>query len=110
MTSEKSFPLQIKIGEVAENILERLGFNVRPEGQTNESNVRRAPLPSSLLQQDDLNAIVDEAGQNRIDLTVSNYISSVLSSFSFAPTTYFLILYHSLWKHCMTINLIVQQI
>ncbi|KAF8353843.1 lpr-4 [Pristionchus pacificus] len=68
--TEKANPKdKIKIGEVAENILERLGFNVRPEGQTNESNVRRAPLPSSLLQQDDLNAIVDEAGQNRIDLT-----------------------------------------
>ncbi|GMT06257.1 hypothetical protein PENTCL1PPCAC_28431 [Pristionchus entomophagus] len=67
-TGEASPKDKVKIGEVAENILERLGFNVRPEGQQGSSNLRRAPLPSSLLQSDALNELVDEAGQNKIDL------------------------------------------
>lgn len=59
----------MKIGEVAETILDRLGFNVR--GSQDSSSLRRAPLKSTLFQSDDITNIVDEAAQNRVDLQAS---------------------------------------
>ncbi|KAJ1350759.1 hypothetical protein KIN20_006637 [Parelaphostrongylus tenuis] len=56
-------PELVKVGEVAESILNRLGF-----GNKDNTNVRKAPLSSSLYQTDDLNAVIAEASANRIDL------------------------------------------
>ncbi|KAE9415464.1 hypothetical protein Angca_000557 [Angiostrongylus cantonensis] len=53
----------VKVGEVAESILNRLGFGIK-----DNKNVRRAPLSSSLYQTDDLNAVIAEASANRVDL------------------------------------------
>ncbi|KAI1732370.1 LiPocalin-Related protein [Ditylenchus destructor] len=49
---------------VANGILEKLGLNMGGR------EIRRQPdpLPSSLYQSDDLNAVINEASQNRIDL------------------------------------------
>lgn len=51
----------VKIGQVADSILERLGFN-----GGDPKNIRRAP--SSFYQSDDLNSVINEAGANRVDL------------------------------------------
>ncbi|WKY17020.1 hypothetical protein Q1695_001553 [Nippostrongylus brasiliensis] len=56
-------PDLVKVGEVAESILNRLGINMKED-----KNVRRAPVPSALYQADDLNAVIAEANANRVDL------------------------------------------
>ncbi|CAD6193028.1 unnamed protein product [Caenorhabditis auriculariae] len=55
----------VRVGQVAESILEKLGFSTR-----DEKDIRRAPLPSSILQSEDLSALVAdaEANANRVDL------------------------------------------
>uniref|UniRef100_A0A914C622 Lipocalin domain-containing protein n=1 Tax=Acrobeloides nanus TaxID=290746 RepID=A0A914C622_9BILA len=52
-----------RLSNLANSVLERLGL-AAGEG----SSVRRKPLPSTLYQTDDLDEIVNEASQNRIDL------------------------------------------
>ena len=52
-----------KVSEVANEFLERLGITY--EGREVR---RKEPLPSTLYQSDDVNAIINEADQNRIDL------------------------------------------
>lgn len=52
-----------KVASYASRVLENLGMSM--DGK----DVRRAPpLPSTLYQSDELNSIVNEASQNRIDL------------------------------------------
>ncbi|VDK54934.1 unnamed protein product, partial [Cylicostephanus goldi] len=58
-----SKPDLVKVGEVAESILNRLGFSTKDDKQ-----VRRAPVPSAMYQTDDLNAVIAEANANRVDL------------------------------------------
>jgi lipocalin len=52
-----------KVSEVANEFLERLGLTY--EGREVR---RKEPLPSTLYQSDDVNAIINEANENRIDL------------------------------------------
>lgn len=52
-----------KVGAVANDFLERLGFTY--EGREIR---KKEPLPSTLYQSDDINGIINEANQNRIDL------------------------------------------
>lgn len=52
-----------KVGEVANEFLERLGLTY--EGREVR---RKEPLPSTLYQSDDINNIINEANQNRVDL------------------------------------------
>lgn len=51
-----------KIGEVADNILYRLGIS------TDGRNRRYKPSPSSEYHLDELNSVINEANENRIDL------------------------------------------
>ncbi|KAE9553154.1 hypothetical protein FO519_003633 [Halicephalobus sp. NKZ332] len=52
-----------KIGEMATDFLERIGM-----GYEGREVRRREPLPSTLYQSDDINGIINEANQNRVDL------------------------------------------
>ncbi|VDM62872.1 unnamed protein product [Angiostrongylus costaricensis] len=59
-------PELVKVGEVAESILNRLGFGIK-----DNKSVRKAPLSSyffNWLKTDDLNAVIAEASANRVDL------------------------------------------
>ncbi|CAL2049411.1 CBN-LPR-4 protein [Caenorhabditis brenneri] len=53
----------VRVGEVAESILDKLGFSTR-----DEKDVRRAPVPSSFFGSDDVNQVIEEANANRVDL------------------------------------------
>lgn len=50
------------VGDLANNVLHRLGLSA------DGTNRRYRPLPSSEYQADELNSVISEASQNRIDL------------------------------------------
>ena len=51
------------VAKMANGVLERLGLSM-----DGGREIRRQPLPSTLYQSDDLNSVLSEASQNRIDL------------------------------------------
>ncbi|CAD5223070.1 unnamed protein product [Bursaphelenchus xylophilus] len=55
-----------KVSTFANNVMERMGISWG--GDEREVRRREPPLPSSLYQSDDLNSIVETAGQDRVDL------------------------------------------
>ncbi|KAI6226487.1 hypothetical protein M3Y99_01287600 [Aphelenchoides fujianensis] len=59
-----------KVANYANKVLENLGMSMGGGGGGGEKEVRRKepPLPSTLYQADELNSIVNEASQNRVDL------------------------------------------
>ncbi|VDK42335.1 unnamed protein product [Anisakis simplex] len=61
LTKEDKTALQ-KVGDIASSVLQRLGL------ATDGTNRRYKPLPSTEYQSDELNSVINEANQNRVDL------------------------------------------